>query len=175
MNNYHNIPGSQNCNKHLDLPLLAKCTEPELPNAFLCPLSARSALGVPERSPEPVSGADAAIALLPCWQPRQGRLGEDLAVVNVEIYWQRWQLILMLLHPPKSPSPLLSLSAFRSDCPFGLVYCFHPPTHHLPVPHDALPLCSAEFHFFASSSRRYRPPLLLCFPLSIPTPSWFQI
>lgn len=47
----------------------------------------------------------------------------------------------MHFHLPASPSPLLSLTAFLSDCPFGLVYCFQPPTHRLRVPHD-IPLPS---------------------------------
>lgn len=50
---------------------------------------------------------------------------EDCAAVNIEIYWQRQLLILKYCHLPTYPS--LSLSAFLSDCSFGLVYCFPSP------------------------------------------------
>lgn len=96
-----------------------------IPKHFPLPHSARSALGVLERSPEQMSGADAAITLLPRWKPWQGMFREDRAMVNIEIYWQRQLLILKYRHIP--PSPSLSLSTFLSDCPFGLVYCFSSP------------------------------------------------
>lgn len=78
----------------------------------------------------------------PALKALAGEVQESSSMVNVEIYWQRQLVILIHLYLPTSP--LLSLPAFLSTCPLGLVYCFHLPTHHLHVPHDIPSLCSVE-------------------------------
>lgn len=162
--NYHNIPGNEDHNKHLDLPLPAKCTMPELLNTFFCSLSSPSALGVPPWSLEWMSGADKHAA--PTLKALAGNVQESSSMLNVDIYCQRQLVFLIHLYLPISPS--LSLSAFFSNNPFGLVYCFHLPTDPN-VPHGIPSLCSVEI--FVSSSPLQHPLLLLCCPLSIPIPS----
>lgn len=51
MYNYNNTAGNENCNKNLDLPLVAKCTNPELLSTFVWPLSISSVLVISKREP----------------------------------------------------------------------------------------------------------------------------
>lgn len=99
-----------------------------------------------------------------------GKVQESSCMVNVDIYCQRQLVFLIHLYLPISSS--LSLSAAFSTNPFGLIYCFHLPTDPN-VPHGIPSLCSVDI--FVSSLPLQHPLLLLCCPLSVPIPSWFQI
>lgn len=84
MYNYNNTAGNEDCNKSLDLPLVAKCTNPELLSTFVWPLSISSVLGISKREPwtdvGSCCGIHAAPMLKASWRG-------DPIMVKVELYW----------------------------------------------------------------------------------------
>lgn len=84
MYNYNNTAGNENCNKDLDLPLIAKCTKPELLSTFLCPLSISSVLVISKREPWTDVGS--------CCSNHASLMLKDSGrgnpiMVKVEVYW----------------------------------------------------------------------------------------